>query len=143
VETLLAQGHVVVAAAGGGLPVVWRHGKLVGVEALLDKDLTTALLGQVIGAEVLVIATEVADAVIGFGTPHERHLDWEVPAELRDYAEQGHFASGSMGPKVEAAIRFVEGGGRRAVITSLDLIAAAAQGQVGTVVECQHAVPAN
>jgi carbamate kinase len=70
-------------------------------------------------------------------------LDWVVPAELRDYAQHEHFASGSMGPKVEATIRFVEGGGRRAVITSLDLIAAAAQGQVGTVVECQHAVPAN
>ena len=97
---------------------MWRDGKLVGVEAVLDKDLTAALLGQAIGAEVLVIATDVAHAVIGFGTPHERQLDWVVPAELRDYAEQGHFVSGSMGPKVEAAIRFVEGGGRRAVITS-------------------------
>ncbi len=143
VETLLAQGHVVVAAGGGGIPVVWRDGKLVGVEAVLDKDLTAALLGQAIGAEVLAIATDVAHAAIGFGTPHERHLDWVVPAELRDPAEQGHFASGSMGPKVKAAIRFVEGDGRRAVITSLDLIADAARGQGGTVVECQRAIPAN
>jgi carbamate kinase len=143
VETLLAQGHVVVAAGGGGIPVVWRDGKLVGAEVVLDKDVTAALLGQAIGAEVLVIATDVAHAAIGFGTPPERQLDWVVPAELRDYAQQGHFASGSMGPKVEAAIRFVEGGGRRAVITSLDLIADAARGQAGTVVECQRAVPAN
>ena len=76
---LLAQGYVVVAAGGGGIPVVWRDGKLVGAEAVLDKDLTAALLGQAIGAEVLVIATDVAHAAIGFGTPPERQLDGWCP----------------------------------------------------------------
>jgi carbamate kinase len=143
VETLLRQGHVVVAAGGGGVPVVRRDGELAGIEAVLDKDLTAALLGLTIGAEVLVIATDVAHAAIGFGTPQERQLDQVTPAELRGYAEQGHFASGSMGPKVEAAIRFVEGGGGRAVITSLDRITDAAQGKAGTVVAGRTAVVAN
>lgn len=138
-QMLLGQGCVVVAAGGGGVPVVRRNGELAGVEAVLDKDLTAALLGLTIGAQVLVIATDVAHAAIGFGTPQERQLDQVTPAELRSYAEQGHFASGSMGPKVEAAIRFAEGGGCRAVITSLDRITDAAQGKAGTVVQAQTA----
>lgn len=143
VEALLRQGHVVVAAGGGGVPVVRRDGELAGVEAVLDKDLTAALLALTIGAQVLVIATDVAHAAIGFGTPQERQLDQVTPAELRGYAEQGHFASGSMGPKVEAALGFVEGGGGRSVITSLDHITDAAKGKAGTVVAERTAVVAN
>lgn len=142
IEALLASGHLVVAAGGGGIPVLRRGGALYGVEAVLDKDLTAALLGHTVGAQVLVIATDVDHAAIGFGTPDVRELGRVSPAELREYAAAGHFASGSMGPKVEAAIRFVEGGGRRAVITLLDRIAEAVAGQVGTVVESPaHAIP--
>lgn len=143
VEALLQQGQVVVAAGGGGIPVVRRDGTLAGIEAVLDKDLTAALLGLTIGAEVLVIATDVEHAAINFGTPHERQLEQVTPAQLRVFAEQGHFAGGSMGPKVQAAIRFVEGGGHRAVITSLDRITKAADGKAGTLVQGRAGVAVN
>ena len=138
VAALMAAGFVVVAAGGGGIPVV-RHedGTLHGVEAVLDKDLTAALLARTVGADVLVIATDVDAAVLDFGTPQERPIGRVTPAELRRHAADGHFAGGSMGPKVEAVVRFVEAGGRRAVITSLAGIADAVQGVegAGTVVE--------
>ncbi len=135
-QALLAAGFVVVAAGGGGVPVVrTADGSVRGVEAVIDKDLSAALLGQTLGAEILVIATDVEHVVIGFGTAAARDLQRTTPAELRSYATEGHFASGSMGPKVEAAARFVEAGGRRAVITSLDRIADAVHGAAGTVVE--------
>jgi carbamate kinase len=121
---LLAAGFVVVANGGGGIPVVREpDGAIRGVEAVIDKDLGAALLGRALGAEVLVIATDVDGAVLGFGTPDARQLTTVDVATLRGYAAEGHFASGSMGPKVEAACRFVEQGGHRAVITSLARIA--------------------
>lgn len=123
VVALMSAGFLVVAAGGGGIPVVRSpDGTLHGVEAVLDKDLTAALLARSVGADVLVIATDVDHAVIGWGTPQARELGRVTPAEMRGHAAQGHFASGSMGPKVEAAVRFVEQGGRRAVITSLERI---------------------
>jgi carbamate kinase len=135
-QALLDAGFVVVAAGGGGVPVVRdADGSVRGVEAVIDKDLGAALLGQTLGVDVLVIATDVEHVVVGFGTSDARDLGRVTPAELRSYASRGHFASGSMGPKVEAAIRFVESGGRRAVITSLDRIADAVNGAAGTVVE--------
>jgi len=133
---LLAAGYVVVAAGGGGVPVARApDGSLRGVEAVIDKDLAAAILGRTVGADVLVIATDVPHAVVGYGRPDARPLGRVAPAELRALAAAGHFASGSMGPKVEAALRFVETGGRRAVITALDEITAAAAGRTGTVVE--------
>ncbi|TDD64832.1 carbamate kinase [Jiangella aurantiaca] len=123
---LLAAGFVVVANGGGGVPVVRApDGSIRGVEAVIDKDLGAALLGRALGAEALIIATDVDGAVLGFGTPHERAVGTVDVATLRGYAAEGHFASGSMGPKVEAACRFVEQGGRRAVITTLTRIAEA------------------
>ena len=136
VEALAAAGFVVVAAGGGGIPVVQEaDGILHGVEAVVDKDLAAAVLGRALAADVLCIATDVKQAVLGFGTPQERPLGRVSPEEMREFASQGHFASGSMGPKVEAAVRFVEAGGTRAVITSLDAIARAVTGEAGTVVE--------
>ena len=136
VEALSAAGFVVVAAGGGGIPVVQEaDGILHGVEAVVDKDLAAAVLGRALAADVLCIATDVKQAVLGFGTPQERPLGRVSPEEMREFASQGHFASGSMGPKVEAAVRFVEAGGTRAVITSLDAIARAVTGEAGTVVE--------
>jgi carbamate kinase len=131
-------GYVVVANGGGGVPVVRRpSGELDGVEAVIDKDLGAVVLAHALDADVLVIATDVDAAVLGFGTPQARPLGRVAVAELRSYAADGHFASGSMGPKVEAVCRFVEQGGSRSVITSLDRIAEAVQdpsGAVGTVV---------
>jgi carbamate kinase len=134
--TLLAAGYVVVAAGGGGVPVVrGAAGSVHGVEAVIDKDLTAAVLARAVHADVLVIATDVEAAVVGYGTPEARPLGRVRLAELERYAADGQFASGSMGPKVDAAMRFVRGGGRRAVITALDRIAQALDGTVGTVVE--------
>jgi carbamate kinase len=131
VAALLAAGYVVIAAGGGGIPVVRDpDGTLRGVEAVIDKDLAAALLARTVGARQLVLATDVEAVVLGWGTAEERPLGAVTPEELR-----GHeFASGSMGPKVEAACRFVEAGGERAVITSLDRIADAVAGRAGTVV---------
>jgi carbamate kinase len=135
VSALVAAGFVVVASGGGGIPVVRDvDGTLRGAEAVIDKDLSAALLGRTLGIEVLVIATDVADVVLGFDTPRARPLGRVTAAELRKHAAEGEFPAGSMGPKVEAACRFVEGGGRRAVITSLDLITDAVEGEAGTVV---------
>jgi len=136
VRTLLAAGYVVVAAGGGGIPVVrGGDGRVRGVEAVIDKDLTAALLARALDADVLVIATDVDHAVAGWGTPEAHPIESVTLDELTAYADAGHFASGSMGPKVEAALRFVRAGGRRSVITDLSRIAAAVDGGVGTVVE--------
>jgi carbamate kinase len=135
VDALLAAGFIVVAAGGGGVPVVREDGGYRGVEAVIDKDLAAQLLARHVGADTLVIATNVECAMIGYGTPGERPVGRTTVAELRAYADRGEFARGSMGPKVEAAIRFVEAGGRRAAITSLALIGAAVDGKAGTVIE--------
>ena len=136
VRALLAAGHVVVAAGGGGIPVVRdAEGRLRGVEAVIDKDLTAALLARTLDADVLVIATDVDHAAVDWGTPQQRDLGRVSLAELRRHTEAGQFASGSMGPKVDAATRFVEGGGPRAVITSLTHITEAVEGEFGTVIE--------
>ncbi|HSV68090.1 MAG TPA: carbamate kinase [Mycobacteriales bacterium] len=135
ITTLLAAGFVVVANGGGGIPVVRDpDGTLRGVEAVIDKDLGAALLARTIRAGLLVIASDVPAAMVGFGTPQARELGPVTTTELRGYAAEGHFASGSMGPKVEAACRFVEDGGGRSVITSLDLIFTGVIGTSGTIV---------
>jgi carbamate kinase len=134
IEALIGAGYVVVAAGGGGIPVVRTGGSLRGVEAVIDKDLAAAVLARTIGTDVLVIATDVENAVIGWGTAEARPLGEVSVAEMRKHAAAGEFASGSMGPKVEAAVRFVERGGSRSVITSLARIEAAVTGDAGTIV---------
>jgi carbamate kinase len=135
-HTLLAAGYVVVTAGGGGIPVVRDpDGAVRGVEAVIDKDLTAALLARAVHADVLVIATDVAHAVAGWGTPDAHDIGRVTLDEMEEYAAAGHFASGSMGPKVEAAMRFVRSGGSRSIITALDQLAPAIDGQVGTVIE--------
>jgi carbamate kinase len=135
VQALVEAGFVVIANGGGGIPVVRDpDGTLRGVEAVIDKDLGAALLARTVSADVLVIGTDVSHAVLGFGTPEARDVGVVTAAELRGFAAEGHFASGSMGPKVEAACRFVENGGHRAVITDLSHISDAVTGAAGTVV---------
>ena len=135
-SVLLEAGHVVVAAGGGGIPVVREpDGHLRGVEAVIDKDLTAALLAATLDADVLVIATDVDHAAIDWGTPQQRELGRVTLAEMQAYAAAGQFASGSMGPKVDAATRFVIRGGPRSVITSLSHITDAVEGSFGTVIE--------
>ncbi|MBA2389297.1 MAG: carbamate kinase [Geodermatophilaceae bacterium] len=132
VATLLKAGYVVVAAGGGGIPVVADGAGWHGVEAVIDKDLTAAILGRQLAADVLVIATDVDHVMLRFGHPDEEAITVTTPGRLRTLAAE--FASGSMGPKVEAAVQFVDAGGTRAVISSLDHIVDAAAGTFGTVV---------
>ena len=138
IHALAAAGFVVVCAGGGGIPVVddGRDGSaLRGVEAVIDKDLTAAILAREVDADTLVIATDVPNVMIDFGQPSARPLGRVTVAEMREHAAAGQFARGSMGPKVEAALRFVEVGRTpRAVITSLEHIADAVSGDdAGTV----------
>jgi carbamate kinase len=134
VTRLADAGYVVVCAGGGGVPVVADPaGGYRGVEAVVDKDLTAALLAEAVTAEVLVIATDVPAAVLDWGTPHARPLGRITATELADHARRGHFGSGSMAPKVEAAVQFARTGGT-AVITSLAHIAEALDGSAGTIV---------
>jgi carbamate kinase len=138
-HALLDAGFVVVCAGGGGIPRAAVTGpdgrrRLDGVEAVIDKDLTAAVLARDLAADVLVIATDVEHAVLGWGTPDARPLTDVTPAQLRTHLAEGAFGSGSMGPKVDAVCRFVESTGARAAITSLDRIAAAVAGTAGTVV---------
>ncbi|GAB2697350.1 carbamate kinase [Thalassiella azotivora] len=135
VSTLLGAGFLVVAGGGGGIPVVRdADGSLSGVEAVIDKDLGAVLLARAVDADALVVATDVDHAVASWGTPDARPIGRTTPTELRGLADEGHFASGSMGPKVDAVCRFVEGGGSLAVITSLTRIDEAVKGDVGTAV---------
>ena len=138
VHALVGAGFVVVANGGGGIPVVRAEGRLRGVEAVIDKDLGAALLAQTVDADVLVVATDVPNAVLRFGTPDAEPLGRVDVRRMRALAAEGHFASGSMGPKVEAACRFVEQGGSRAVITDLANILDAVAGETGTVVVPDH-----
>jgi carbamate kinase len=132
---LLEAGYVVTCAGGGGIPVVDDGaGGYRGVEAVIDKDLTAALLADAVVADALVIATDVEAAAVGWGTTEVTPLGICSVAELRDYARRGEFASGSMGPKVEAACRFAESGRGFAAIASLEHIEDALARTSGTIV---------
>ncbi len=135
-RALMDAGFIVVAAGGGGVPVVRdsSSGMLRGVEAVIDKDLAAAILARTLAADILVIATDVDQVVTGYGTPAATPIGKISADALAELAAAGEFAAGSMGPKVTAAVRFVRGGGRLAVITSLDRITDAVTGGYGTVV---------
>ncbi|MCS7088131.1 MAG: carbamate kinase [Thermoflexales bacterium] len=130
IQKLVAQGVIVICAGGGGVPVVRCGTALVGVEAVIDKDLATSLLARALGAELLVIATEADGVYLHYGKPNQTRLTRVTPAELR--AHLTHFPDGSMGPKVRAAIEFVEHTGRPAVIGALHELARAVRGEAGT-----------
>lgn len=130
-SALLAQGFVVVCSGGGGIPTVRRDGGLAGVEAVIDKDLTAVLVASSVDADMLVIATDVDHVVLGWGTPQAEPVGQVSAADMRRIAEEQQFAEGSMGPKVEAVVRFAEDGGT-GIITSLGLLSEAVEGRVGT-----------
>lgn len=137
IRWLLEQGCVVICAGGGGIPTAYRSGRqLGGVEAVIDKDLGAAMLARLVHADLLVVATDVPQAVLRFGTPDAEPLGQVTLGTMRRHAAEGHFASGSMGPKVDAVCRFVAGTGRPGVITSLARIVDAVTdvGSTGTVV---------
>ncbi|HEX6514561.1 MAG TPA: carbamate kinase [Nocardioidaceae bacterium] len=132
-DALLEQGYLVVCSGGGGIPTVRNpDGSLDGVEAVIDKDLTAALVAQQIGADLLVIATDVDSAMTDWGTPHARPIGEVTAGEMRAISRDQGFAAGSMGPKVESVTRFAERAGGTGIITSLSRIAHAIDGHLGT-----------
>lgn len=134
IKALIQAGHLVVASGGGGIPVIMSPaGRLSGVEAVIDKDLAAERLASYVGADALLILTDVPGAALYFGTPSQRWLGRVSLAELEGYQAEGHFRKGSMGPKVEAIIRFLRNGGSTGVIASLDHALPAASGEAGTV----------
>ena len=133
IASLAAQGVVVIAAGGGGIPMVRRaDGSYGGVPAVVDKDLTSALLAAELRADALLILTAVSRVSIHYRKPQQRELETVSASELEGYRSEGHFAEGSMGPKVKAALRFVAAGGKRAIIAHLDQAADALAGKAGT-----------
>jgi carbamate kinase len=132
VRACLGAGAVVIAAGGGGIPVVRRHGRYEGVEAVIDKDRASALLAIRLKADVLVFSTGVDRVAWHFGRPDQRFLDRLTLPQARTFLNQGEFPPGSMGPKIEAATDFLSAGGRRAVVTSAENIACAVRGEAGT-----------
>ena len=136
IRTLIENGFVVVSVGGGGIPVVAdADGNLVGVAAVIDKDLGSALLANDIGAELLVITTAVEKVALDFGTPQERWVDRMTLAEAKERLAEGrHFAAGSMRPKIEAVIEFLERGGSTAIITDPQSVEKALRGESGTTI---------
>jgi len=132
IRALVESGAIVVSTGGGGIPVVRDNGTLRGVEAVIDKDLGGQQLARDLGASAFLILTDVDAARINYGKEDEEKLGTITVSEGRRYLAEGHFAKGSMGPKVEAALRFVEGGGQRAIIASLQNASAAIEGTSGT-----------
>jgi carbamate kinase len=132
IKDLIDKGFTVVACGGGGIPVVKDGGELKGVAAVIDKDFASSLLAGVIGAELLLISTAVEKVALHFNTPQQKTLDRITVAEAEQYIAEGHFAAGSMLPKVQAAVRFLKAGGKQALITDPPSIPRALKGETGT-----------
>ncbi|HMZ06033.1 MAG TPA: carbamate kinase [Anaerolineales bacterium] len=138
VKTLIDSGQIVITVGGGGIPVIAREdGELVGTAAVIDKDFASSLLAQALKADLFLIATAVEKVAINFGKPEQKWLDKMTVAEAKAYLEEGiHFAKGSMAPKIQAAIWYLENGGKEALITNPESIGRALRGETGT-----HIVP--
>ncbi|MCD6135410.1 carbamate kinase [Candidatus Bipolaricaulota bacterium] len=134
VRQLVEARSIVIASGGGGIPVVKEGEKLVGVDAVIDKDLAGERLAVDVEAKIFLILTDVDQVKLNYKTPQEKGLSQITVEEAKKYHAEGHFAKGSMEPKVRAAIRFIEAGGERAVITSLDKAVDALDGKAGTTI---------
>jgi carbamate kinase len=123
---------VVVACGGGGIPVAWEGDRLVGVEGVVDKDLASSLLARDLHARMLIIVTSVERVAIRYGRPEQQWLNRITVPEARGYLAAGEFPPGSMGPKIEAGIDFLEHGGERCIITCAERVMQAIRGEAGT-----------
>lgn len=133
IHTLINAGIIVVGVGGGGIPVIINEdGDIEGVEAVIDKDFGSSLLAKLINADLFVISTAVEKVAINFNQPNQTWLDQMTVAEAKQYIEEGHFAPGSMLPKVQAIIQFLENGGKKALITDPEHIGDALDGKTGT-----------
>ncbi len=135
IKELFNQGTIVIACGGGGVPVLAdENGALQGVEAVIDKDHGAALLATLISADILLILTDVEKVALNYDRPNQKDIDDMTTGEAKMYLAEGHFPGGSMGPKVESAIRFLEAGGERAIITSIGRALDALKGKAGTTI---------
>jgi carbamate kinase len=134
VKALIREGMCVITVGGGGIPVVADEaGKLKGIAAVIDKDFASSLLASRIGAELFIISTAVEKVALNFGKPDEKWLDKMTVEEAKNYLSEGiHFAKGSMAPKIQACIMFLENGGKEALITNPENIGKALAGETGT-----------
>ncbi len=132
IRALVDAGFVVVACGGGGIPIIEENGNAVGVEAVIDKDLAGQRLATLIGANIFIVLTDVNGAYVNYGKPNQEIIKEITTGKLRNYSKEGQFKEGSMAPKIEAAIRFVESGGERAVIAALGELIEALDGKAGT-----------
>jgi carbamate kinase len=133
IKSLIDDGFVVIGVGGGGIPVVEDEtGELIGVEAVIDKDFASALLAGSIHADLLLISTAVEKVALNFNTPQQEWLDEISLEEAKVYLGEGHFAPGSMKPKIQSIIGFLEGGGKQAIITNPENIGRALKGETGT-----------
>ncbi|MEM2387616.1 MAG: carbamate kinase [Candidatus Thermoplasmatota archaeon] len=132
IKKLIETNTVVIAAGGGGIPVVEKNGMLYGVDAVVDKDLASQKLANEIGAEILLILTDVEHVFINYGKKNQKRIDEISADEIEKYYMEGNFPPGSMGPKIEAGINFVRNGGKEAIITSIEKAWEALNGRTGT-----------
>lgn len=136
IKTLVDNGDIVITVGGGGIPVIEEGKELKGIAAVIDKDLASEQLAQDIDADILIMLTAVERVAINFGTPEQKNLDKVSIEEMKQYTKEGHFAPGSMLPKVLAGIRFAESKpGRKTIITSLENVNEALKGLSGTIIE--------
>ena len=132
IRALVDAGFVVIACGGGGIPIIEEEGHAAGVEAVIDKDLAGQRLATLIGANIFVVLTDVAGAYLNYRTPKQEMITEITSGKLKNYLKEGQFKEGSMAPKVEAAIRFVESGGERAIIADLGSLTEALDRKTGT-----------
>jgi carbamate kinase len=133
IKVLIDQGYTVIAVGGGGIPVIEKeHGDLKGVEAVIDKDFASGLLANSIGADLLLISTAIEKIALNFGKPDQVWLDRITVSQAEQYIHEGHFAAGSMLPKVQAIVKFLKEGGKEALVTDPANIQSALRGETGT-----------
>jgi carbamate kinase len=135
IRLLVDHDHVVIAAGGGGVPVIRNErGGLEGVEAVIDKDLGSSLLARNLRANTFIISTPVDSVYLNFGAENQKPIARVTVSEIKKYMAEGHFKPGSMKPKIEAIIQFLEGGGKKAIITSPENLLRAVKGEAGTTI---------
>ena len=132
---LVKQGYIVVAVGGGGIPVIRNEqGDIEGVEAVIDKDLGSSLLAKHLGADTFIISTSIDAVYLNFGKENQKSIHRATLSEMKRYLAEGHFKPGSMKPKIEAIIQFLEGGGKKAIVTSPENLLKAVKGEAGTTI---------
>ena len=135
IRLLIERGYVVVATGGGGIPVIRNErGEIEGVEAVIDKDLASSLLARNLGADTFIISTAIDAVYLNFGTENQKPIPHATLPEIKRYLAEGHFKPGSMKPKIESIILFLEGGGRKAIITSPENLLKSVRGESGTTI---------